>query len=207
MFRPSLPTLLQRVRTRIKRAHRAIYLPADFMDFSGKVQVYRALKQLVDEGTLLRVGHGLYARAQPNPSTGAPEPAVSGGFDAVARSALNRLGVPWEPSSLEVAFKPAGSNVVLRLRTPLRRSIGWAGMRVVREPPAPRQTLAAHMTPRLMALRLLRACEMHDLGVQMYRQTLERRHPQATSAEVDRMLQAWLAGPAPRRAAPSTAIS
>jgi len=133
MFRPSSPTLLQRVRARIVKSKRQIFLPADFADLSGRVQVYRALKQLVDAGELVRVGSGLYARARLSSLTGEPVPAVPGGFKYLARAALDRLGVRWEPGSRELAFSEGRTNqipvnAVVRLRDRCRRRIAWGGM-------------------------------------------------------------------------------
>jgi hypothetical protein len=37
--------------------------------------------------------------------------------------------------------------------------------------------------------------ELHDLGVAMYRQRMRNENPQATEAEVDAMVWAWLQEP------------
>jgi hypothetical protein len=36
---------------------------------------------------------------------------------------------------------------------------------------------------------------MHELGVKLYRQRMRREHPQASRAEVNEMVRAWLAEP------------
>lgn len=42
------------------------------------------------------------------------------------------------------------------------------------------------------ARRLVEALELHEEGVAMMRQTLRRKHPEASEAEIQRRLQAWL---------------
>jgi len=43
--------------------------------------------------------------------------------------------------------------------------------------------------------KFLRACELHDLGIQMYREHLGRQHPQASPGEIDKMIEAWAGQP------------
>lgn len=40
--------------------------------------------------------------------------------------------------------------------------------------------------------KLATALELHDVGVDMMRQTLRRRHPDASEKQIDLHLQAWL---------------
>jgi len=133
MYRPSTPTLPQRIRARVTKSRRQIFLPIDFADLSGRVQVYRALKQLVDDGELMRVGYGLYARAIINPINGRAMLASPGGFKAVSRAALTRLGVRWQLTPDEVAFNEGRSNqfpanAVVRLRSRFVRRVACNGM-------------------------------------------------------------------------------
>lgn len=39
------------------------------------------------------------------------------------------------------------------------------------------------------------ALEMHELGVQLYRQRMRREHPEASQAEIDSLVRGWLAAP------------
>jgi hypothetical protein len=45
------------------------------------------------------------------------------------------------------------------------------------------------------AARVQAALDMHELGVQLYRQRMHREHPQAHQNEIDAMVRAWLAEP------------
>jgi hypothetical protein len=74
-------TLKDRLLKRIRRKRGDVFLRADFGDVGGYDQVGRTLRKLVLEGHLVRVGHGLYARASPSISNGEPIP-VSRARDA-----------------------------------------------------------------------------------------------------------------------------
>jgi len=39
------------------------------------------------------------------------------------------------------------------------------------------------------------ALEMHELGVQLYRQRMRREHPEAGRVEIDGLVRGWLAAP------------
>lgn len=118
-------TLKSRVAYRVKRGRRVVFLREDFSDLGEYDQVGRALKQVVEEGLLVKIGQGLYAKSRPstiNPSRRVL--AASGGFKEVSREALNRLNIPWSPSDAEEAYNrgtstqiPANAPVIVRTRT------------------------------------------------------------------------------------------
>lgn len=68
-------------------------------------------------------------------------------------------------------------NIVARLRQRRAGAVRSAGQR----------------TPEVA--RLQAAMDMHELGVRLYRQRMHREHPQASRADIDRMVKAWLAEP------------
>ena len=45
--------------------------------------------------------------------------------------------------------------------------------------------------------RMRSALEMHELGVQLYRQRMRREHPGASQADLDGLVRAWLTAPPP----------
>src|SRR5215471_12059840 len=94
-------TLEGRMLKRISRKRGDVFLRADFEDLGGYDQVGRALRKLVREGRLVRVGQGLYARARPSISSGEPIP-VRG--LATLREALDRAGIETVPTALESAY-------------------------------------------------------------------------------------------------------
>ena len=127
---------------RLERKRSDVFLRADFEDLGGYDQVGRALRKIVREGRLVRVGQGLYARARPSLATGEPVPV--GGLSAL-KEALRRVGVETLPSRLEQAYNagqttqvPTGRVVAVTRR--VRRKIGYGGVSLSfeRAGPAPR---------------------------------------------------------------------
>jgi Family of unknown function (DUF6088) len=120
-----------RVLKRIERKRGDVFLRSDFSDLGGYDQVGRALRQLVRQGRLLKIGLGLYTRTRPSLLDGAPTPVT--GFRRLAMEALSRLGIETEPTRLERAYNagqttqvPAGRVVAVRKR--VRRKIGYNGV-------------------------------------------------------------------------------
>lgn len=120
--------LILKISERIQKNSDAVFLTREFSDLSDERQVLRALRQLVDEGKLIRIGYGVYTRAEPSAITGAPVIATPGGFGAVARSALTKLGVDWRPSQQETDYVQGKStqipvNTVLRIKSRFNRKL------------------------------------------------------------------------------------
>ena len=47
-------------------------------------------------------------------------------------------------------------------------------------------------SPEAVRARLMRAGEMHDIGVEMKRQQLARQHPGASNEELEELIVDWL---------------
>lgn len=93
-------TLRERVEARIAERRDDAFLTREFRDLAGERQVLRALRELTEEGKLIRLGYGAYGRAEISPLT--QQPMLAGdGFGAVSRQVLDKLKVPWEPSTAE----------------------------------------------------------------------------------------------------------
>jgi hypothetical protein len=122
-----IQTLESRIREKIRKSRRMVFLRDDFAALGGYDQVGRVLRQLESQGRLVRIGKGLYAKARPNRITGKPMIAAPGGFDQAAKEALTRLGVKWEPVSAEQAYQAGGTQiparVVVRVKGPFHRQI------------------------------------------------------------------------------------
>ena len=93
-----------RIGNRIARRQDDVFLTREFRDLGGEDQVLRALRRLVSEGRLVKLGYGVYGRAETSELTGEPILAARGGFISAARKALDKLGVPWEPTTWERAY-------------------------------------------------------------------------------------------------------
>jgi hypothetical protein len=106
-------TLRERIERRIAR-HRNedVFLTREFADLGGEDQVLRALRSLVRDNRLVRLGYGVYGRAIVSRLSGEPLLYSANGFIGAARQALNKLGVPWEPTEAERDYNEGRSTQV-----------------------------------------------------------------------------------------------
>jgi hypothetical protein len=105
-------TLRERVAARIAERRDDVVLPREFRDLGGEDQVLRALRTLVRDGQLVRLGYGVYGRAEVSRLSGRPMLAARGGFIDAARQALDKLGVRWEPTEFQRAYNEGRSTQV-----------------------------------------------------------------------------------------------
>jgi Family of unknown function (DUF6088) len=110
-MRKERKTLRQRIGQRIAKRRGDAFLTREFLDLGGERQVLRALRQLTDEGKLIRLGYGAYARAEISPLTN--QPMLAGdGFGEVSRQVLTKLKVLWEPTTAERDYNEGRSTQV-----------------------------------------------------------------------------------------------
>ncbi|GBL06328.1 DUF6088 family protein [Glaciecola sp. KUL10] len=93
-------TINRRVQTRVKRSKGSVFLRSDFKDIADYDQVGRALRELVREGLLIKIGYGLYARARINRITGNVMADNPSGPDGVVIEAMEKLGVEYQLDDL-----------------------------------------------------------------------------------------------------------
>ncbi len=106
-------TLREKIEARIARKRGDdVFLTREFRDLGGEDQVLRALRGLVSEKRLVRLGYGVYGRAVVSRLSGEPILYGPNGFLGAARQALNKLGVVWEPTDAEKAYNEGRSTQV-----------------------------------------------------------------------------------------------
>jgi hypothetical protein len=133
-------TLKQKIEYRMARkSGDDVFLPREFADLAGDDQVLRALRMLVKEGRLMRLGYGVYARAMRSRLSGRPMVNSSNGFSSAAPQALTKLGVPWEVSDSVRAYNegrstqiPVNPAIKVKSRFQRRLSDGRTELRVER---------------------------------------------------------------------------
>lgn len=136
---PRRKTLKDRMEERMARKRAdAVFLTREFADLGGEDQVLRALRGLVREGQLVRLGYGVYGRAVKSSLSGKPMLYARDGFIGAAREALDKLGVEWEPTEAERAYNAGRStqvpvNPVLRVKGRFRRQLRYGNAELVLE--------------------------------------------------------------------------
>ena len=132
----SVEPILNRVSRRIARKKGNVFLRKDFEDLGDYDQVGRALRMLVRNGRLVKIGYGLYTRAAPSPFDGKPTPVK--GIRTLTTEALMRLNVKTVESAAEREYNqgtstqvPTGRVVGVTKR--VRRKIGYGGRYVIFE--------------------------------------------------------------------------
>lgn len=120
---------------RIQRLDGEIVLRADVANLADPRQVSRALKRLVQNGDLAKLGYGVYAKL--TRSEIAQITYLKGGVLPTMRAALNKLNISWEPSPEELDYQAGKStqipvNPATKLKTRFRRQLRYRDMELKR---------------------------------------------------------------------------
>ena len=120
-----------RALNQIQRLPSAVVLRQDIEDLGSTRQVSRALKSLVRSGEIIKLGYGIYAKPKKSVITG--DRYLPGGFLAVCREALTRLGIAWHVSDAELEYnlgktRQVPANPPTKLETRFRRRLSYRGM-------------------------------------------------------------------------------
>lgn len=125
--------LESRIFARIVRKKEAVLLRKDFLDLAGYDQVGRALKNLANEGKIIRIGYGLYSKAKTSLLTGETIPIAP--LPNLAKEALMRLGVAVLQSQAEIEYNegrstqiPTGRQIAVKGR--VNRKIKFNGIAI-----------------------------------------------------------------------------
>lgn len=122
--------LESKIVNRISRKKGVVLLRNDFEDLGGYDQVGRALRKLVYKGIIMKIGYGLYAKAEISPFNGEVIPQKP--LPKLAKEALGRLGVKTAPSSIEREYNAGRSTQVptgrlIAVQGRVSRKIGYGG--------------------------------------------------------------------------------
>lgn len=124
-------TINYKAYERIGRLDSKVILRKDLEDLGSSRQVSRALDALVKQGMIAKIGYGIYAKAKKSAITG--DLYLPGGFLAIGREALSRLGIKWQMSEAELAYncgktRQVPANPPTKLQTRFRRKLSYRGM-------------------------------------------------------------------------------
>lgn len=88
--------IADRIKRSISRSQARVFIRKDFEGFGSAAQITRAVRKLVQEQKLVRIGQGVYARAKPSVLSGKPIPERP--LEELAPEALKKLGYVVRPS-------------------------------------------------------------------------------------------------------------
>ena len=97
-----LNTLKNKIRYRIKRSKSSVFLLKDFDDLSDRNQTGRALRELIKENLLMKIGYGLYSVAKKSNLTDRLIPQK--GLIEAGKEALTKLGIKTYPTTYEILY-------------------------------------------------------------------------------------------------------
>lgn len=89
---------VDRIKRSLANRSEDVFVRNDFARFGSTAKVGRALSKLKQEGRLVSLGVGVYAKAKPSALSGKPIPSRP--LEVLAPVALKKLGVTVKPSRL-----------------------------------------------------------------------------------------------------------
>lgn len=118
-------TMRERLRRSVAARQGEVVLRRDLLDLGSASQVSRGLKQLVEDGKLVRIGMGVYAKATPSRLSGQPAPRQP--LEVLAAETLDRLGIAWKQGKAQRLY-----NAGLTTQVPWRTTFDTSPLRVTR---------------------------------------------------------------------------
>lgn len=129
-------TLESRILRKIARKTDNVFMRDDFKDLGGYDQVGRVLKHLAEQGKLIRIGYGLYAKTKISSLNGETVPTAT--LPKLGKEALSRLKVKTMPTKAEIAYQEGRSTQVptgrmIGVKGRISRKIGYKGAYIAYE--------------------------------------------------------------------------
>ncbi len=129
-------TFRNKILSTIQAINSAVVLRADLNDCGDPRQVSRALKALVEDGDLIKLGYGVYVKAEKTPYSDQSIMTVS--LAEACAEALNRLGVRWELGQAIKDYnkgktQQVPAKFIVRLKDRFRGQLGVGSRKVVFE--------------------------------------------------------------------------
>ena len=126
--------LKDRLRIAIARRKADVFLRNEVASLGSEAQVGRALRGLLNEGVIVKLGIGVYAKAKPSVLSGSPIPVRP--VEVLAEQAFAKMGVAVYPRALVAAYN-AGETTQL----PAGLVINTGDRRIVRRMGFGKQTI------------------------------------------------------------------
>lgn len=84
-------SIKDRINKSIKASKANVFIRADFNKFGSYDQVGRVLKELIDNGDLVKMGYGVYSKAEKSVLSGKPIPVAT--ITEAGLVVMNKLGI------------------------------------------------------------------------------------------------------------------
>lgn len=88
-------SFIEKIREAIGSLPDGVFLRKELGNVEYPRQLTRALSALMENGEIIKLGYGVYAKAEKSNLDGAP--IIKIGFTMACLDALDKLGVRWEP--------------------------------------------------------------------------------------------------------------
>jgi hypothetical protein len=127
-------SVCQRIRHAVSISKSDVFLKRDFAHSGSISQITRVLRLLMDEGVIVRISLGVYARAKFSALTGRPIPVKP--VSVLAPEVLHRLGIEAHASKLVQEYNQGKSTqipigvVINTGRRRIRRKIGFGASQI-----------------------------------------------------------------------------
>lgn len=119
-----------KMQYRIKRSKSSVFIPSDFFDLSDRDQINRVIRTFINDGLLIKLGQGIYARTKLSKIKKKLIPEKD--LRSLTIEALNKYGIKVVESSYEKAYNNGDSTQVptgrvIGVTTRVNRKIGYNG--------------------------------------------------------------------------------
>ena len=115
----------ERLRRSIAARQGEVVLRRELRGLGSVSQVSRGLRQLVEDGKLVRIGMGVYAKATLSRLSGQPAPRQT--LDVLAAETLDRLSIDWRQGKAQRLY-----NAGLTTQVPWRITFDTSPRRITR---------------------------------------------------------------------------
>ncbi len=128
-----LKSLDKRIKYRIARSKDNVFVPGDFFDLSDRDRVGRALRFLIKQGDLVKIGYGVYSKSRYSTIFNKVQPVKP--VQELAREALEKMGVKIAPTFYEAQYNKGNSTQVptgrvIGVKSRVARKISYDGFEV-----------------------------------------------------------------------------
>lgn len=126
--------LEDRIRRSIAQRSSTVVLRSDFSEMGSTSQVGKVLSRLVEDGKLIRVSKGAFAKTRVNKFTGKPAPAAT--LEVIAAELFQKLGVQIAPSRIMDEYNSGKTTQI-----PMTAMVSTGGRRITRKVSVGNRTL------------------------------------------------------------------